>query len=109
MTVDSAVLAHAGGVTVSIVQNISVPISFVMPQNDNGFNLPSSSYLDTLRVKNREAQFKVYPNTTHGFAVIANLANPVYGINSVASKTKAFLDTVNWLNAHSSSSEYQYR
>jgi len=95
VSVDSGVFAHASGVTPALVAGIQRPVSWVMPQSDNSFNVPAPRYLNTTTINGVEAQYKTYPNTTHGFAVTVSTVPWL-----VTMKLRAYHDTVWWLNNH---------
>ena len=95
-SVDSGVFAHASLVTPALVAGIQRPVSFVMPQNDTGFNNYASQYLATTMLDGVEAEYKTYPNTSHGFAVSVNTSLPLL----VAMKLLAYQDSARWLNTH---------
>ena len=95
-SVDSAVLAHAGGVTLALAAGIVRPVSFVMPQSDPGFNAPAPQYLTATLNAGVEAEYKTYPNTTHGFAVTVDNTKPWL----VAMQLRAYQDSVWWFETH---------
>ena len=96
VSVDSAVFAHASGLTNATVSGIQRPVSFVMPQSDPGFNNAAPGYMAITLRNGVEAEYKTYPNTTHGFAISVNNANPY----QVAMQLRAYQDTAAWLLTH---------
>jgi dienelactone hydrolase len=90
-TMRSAVVAHPSSLVPADASAIMAPIFFVMPAVDN-FNGMSQQFNTTLMERNIPAQFKIYPNTTHGFAVSATI-NP-------EQKQIAMQDSLNWFQAH---------
>jgi len=87
LPIRSSVVAHPSGLTQSDAGLIQTPIFFVQPQTD-GFNSLAAYFNETLTDNGITSQFKIYPNTSHGFAVSAT-ANPVQ-------KQIAMDDSLNW-------------
>jgi dienelactone hydrolase len=93
--VDGSVVAHAAGVTSAMVASIQAPVSFVMPQFDAGFNNNAAAFLNITLTLGIEAQFRMYPNVSHGFAA-AFPSSPQQAVQ----KERAFMDSVQWLHEH---------
>jgi len=68
----SVVVAHPSSLVQADANQIMIPISFVQPENDPGFNDIASYFNTTLIDRHITSQFKIYPGTYHGFAVNNN-------------------------------------
>jgi len=90
-TVKSGVVAHPSSLVNGDALLINQPIFFVQPSTDT-FNSLAPYFNATLSDRGIQAQFKIYPNTTHGFAVSAT-SNP-------EQKAIAMKDSLLWFQQH---------
>ena len=95
-SIESGVFAHASLVNAALVSGIQRPVSFVMPQNDPGFNNAAPQYMAITLANGVEAEYKTYPYTSHGFAVSVDNTNATL----VAMQLRAYQDTAKWLITH---------
>jgi len=88
----TCVVAHPSSLTNDDAQLIVQPMFFEIPSSDNGFNATYMApfYNTTLQQRGIPAEFKIYPNTTHGFAVS--------GTNE--QKQICMQDSLNWFLNH---------
>jgi len=87
----SAVVAHPASLNQNDASLILTPIFFVMPAVD-GFNSLAPYFNTTLTQRKIVSEFKIYPNTTHGFAVSATI-NPTQ-------KQIAMKDSLAWFQKY---------
>jgi len=87
----AAVVAHPSSLVSSDADLIDVPISFVMPEVDT-FNSLAPYFNQTLTARHIPSLFKIYPNTTHGFAA-SSTQNPVQ-------QKIAMQDSLKWFKQH---------
>jgi len=83
----TCVVAHPSSLTQDDASLIIKPMFFEMPSTD-GFNALAPYFNSTLRERGIRAEFKIYPNTTHGFAVNGAI-NP-------AQKQICMQDSLSW-------------
>jgi len=88
----SVVVAHPSSLVNSDATLIATPIFFVMPASDN-FNSMAPYFNTTLNTRGISSMFKIYPNTTHGFAVSVT--------NNPVQKQIAMNDSLSWFHKHS--------
>jgi len=94
--VASSVSAHGSGLNYSLDATTMVaPIFFVQPEVDPGFNNQAAQFDAILNSRHIPHVFKIYPNTTHGFAVASNRA-PI----SEQMKQEALQDSIAFFNSH---------
>jgi len=92
-SIRSSVNAHASSIVAGDAVLITQPIFFVMPAVD-GFNSLAPLFNQTLVERGIPAAFKIYPNTTHGFAVSAT-SNPAQKALAMADSLKWFVEYAN--------------
>jgi len=95
----SAVVAHPANLNQADASLILTPIFFVMPAVD-GFNSLAPYFNTTLTQRKIYSEFKIYPNTTHGFAVSAT-SNPVQ-------KQIALKDSLTWFQRFAKDEEHRH-
>jgi len=91
--IKTCVVAHPSSLNGNDPNLIIKPMFFELASSDNGFNMSMTTLFNTtLLSRGITAEFKIYPNTTHGFAV-SNTTNPVQ-------KQIALQDSLNWFLAN---------
>jgi len=89
--VRGAVVAHPSSLVKDDASLVIQPMFFVMPAIDT-FNALAPFFNETLASRGIPAEFKIYPNSTHGFAV-SSTTNPFQ-------KARAMNDSLSWFHEH---------